>query len=117
MNHGVISPVMFTEFVDLGMAIVTAGNAIIRSRGLNLFVFYFSIGKALVFKPGLQETAAPTAAIIIRPVGLHIHKVFLPHHGFDHKSQVFGNGITIALSDDLTGILYREFDFQLFIPI
>jgi hypothetical protein len=75
------------------MAIMTAGNAIVCTGGFDLIIFYFPIGKSLFLKSGLEETPAPTAAIIVGTVGLHIDKIFFPHHRFDHKPQVFGNGI------------------------
>jgi hypothetical protein len=44
-------------------------------------------------------------------------KVLLAHHGFDHEAQVFSNGIPVAFAHDLAGILDREFDFQVLVPV
>ena len=112
-----MTPVMLAEFVDLGMAVVTACNAVVSPCGFDLGIFYFSIFKTLFFKPGLEETAAASTAIIVGSVGLHVDKIFLPHNGFHNKSQIFGNGIAIAFSNDLAGILYGEFYFQVFVPV
>jgi hypothetical protein len=103
--------------MDLGVTIVTACNAVVRPCGLDLFVFYSSEFKTLFFVSGLEEAAASAAAIVIGPVGLHIDKIFFAHNGFDHKTQIFSNGITKTFSDDLAGILYSEFYLQVFIPV
>jgi hypothetical protein len=117
MDHRVVAPKMLAEFVDLGMAVVTACDAVISACGLDLGVFDFSVFKTLVFKSGLQKTTASAAAVIVGPVGLHIDKIFLPHNGFDNKSQIFSNGVTIAFPDDLAGVLNGEFDFQILVPV
>ena len=145
MNHRIISPIVLTQFVDLGMAIMTAGNTIVGTGCFDLVILYcvawvntptlgaqylsrypvrlrrgglhFPIGKALFLKSGLEKPPAPTAAIIVGAVGLRIDKIFFPHHRFDHKPQVFGNGIPIAFPDNLTGILDCEFDLKIFVPV
>jgi hypothetical protein len=48
---------------------------------------------------------------------LHVDKIFFAHNGFNHKPQIFGNGIPIAFPDNLTGILDREFDLQVLVPV
>lgn len=65
----------------------------------------------------MQKTAAPAAIKIVGAVGLHIDKVFFAHHRLDHEAEIFGNGIAVALADNLARILNREFDFQVFVPI
>lgn len=117
MHHWVIAPVMLAEFVDLGMAVVTACYAIVSPCSLDLSVFYLAVFKTLFFESGLQETAAAAATIIVGAVGLHVYEIFFPDNGFHDKSQIFGNGITIAFSDDLAGVLDREFDFKVFVPV
>jgi len=117
VDHGIISAVMFAEFMDLGMAVVAACDAIVRPGGFDLGVFDSSVFKALVLEPGLKEAAATAATIIVGPVGLHVHKIFFAYNGFDDKSQVLGNGVAIAFSDDLAGVLNREFDFKVFVPV
>ena len=108
---------MLTQFMDLGMAVVAACNAVVSPCGFNLCVLDLTVFKSLIFKSGLKKTAATAAAIIIGSVRLHIHKIFFSDNGFDNKPQIFGYGITIAFSDDLAGILYCEFYFQVFIPV
>jgi hypothetical protein len=103
--------------MDLGMAVMTAGNAIVCTGGFYLVVFDFSIGKALFFKSGLEKSAAPAAAIIVGSVGLHIDKIFFAHNRPYNKSEVFGNGIAIAFPDNLTRILNRELNLQVLVPV
>ena len=38
MDYAIATAVMITEFVDLGVTIMTSGNAIVRSGNLNLIV-------------------------------------------------------------------------------
>jgi hypothetical protein len=46
MNHTLAAAIMLTEFMNLGVTVVTAGNAIISARGLNLFIFLIKENKA-----------------------------------------------------------------------
>lgn len=108
---------MRAEFMYLGMAVMTACNAVISSSGLDLCVFYSPIFQALGFKSGLKETAAAAAAIIIGSIWLHIYKIFFPYNGFDNKPQIFSNGITKTFPYNLTGVLYCKFYFKVFIPV
>jgi hypothetical protein len=103
--------------MDLGMAVVAPGNAVVCACGFDLFIFDFAVGQAFFLEPGLQESAAAAAAVVVGAVGLHVDEVFFTHHGFDHKPQVFGNGIPKAFPNDLAGVLHREFDLQVFVPV
>ena len=117
MYHVIPAPEVIAELVDLGMTIMASGNAVGGPRGLNLLVFDLPKLQALLLETGLQEAAAAAAAIVIGAVGLHIDKVLFPDHRLDDISKVFGDGIAIAFSNDLTGILNRELDLQVFVPI
>jgi hypothetical protein len=117
MNHRVIAAVVFAQFMDLSMAVVAACDAVIRARGFDLLILDLAVGQSLFLEPGLQESAAATAAVIVGAVGLHVDEVFFTHHGFDYKPQVFGNGVAKAFADDLAGILNRELDFQILVPV
>ena len=48
---------------------------------------------------------------------MHFNKIFFAHDRFNHKSQIFGNGIAKGLAHDLAGILHGKFDFQLLVPV
>ena len=117
MNDGVIAAVMLTELMNLGMAIMTAGDTVIRTGILNLFVLELAKFQTLFFHARLEETAAPAATIIIGPVGGHIYKVFFPDDRFDHIAQIFGNGIPKGLAHNLAGVLDGKFNFQILVPI
>jgi len=65
MNYVVSTAIMFTEFMDLGMTVVTSGDAVSCLGCLDLIVFEFSIFQALFFAPGLEETAAAAATEIV----------------------------------------------------
>jgi hypothetical protein len=117
MHDGIIAAVMLTELMNLGMAIMAAGNTVIRAGFLYLLILQPAEFQTLFFHAGLEETAAAAAAIIVGPVGDHIDKIFFSDDRFDHESQVFGNGFPKSLAHDLTGVLYRKFNFEVLVPI
>ena len=117
MNDGIIAAVMLTELMNLGMAVMAAGDTVIRAGFLYLFVLEPAEFQALFFHAGLEEAAAAPTAIIVGPVGSHIYKVFFPHDRFDHKSQIFGNRFPITLAHNLTGVLDGKFNLQVLVPI
>ena len=117
MNHRIIAPIILTQLMNLGMAIVTAGDTIIGAGGLDLLIFQFSEFQALFLETGLQKTTATPAAVIIGSVGLHINEVFFAHHGFDNKTQIFRYRIAVCFANDLAGILNGELDFEVLVPV
>ena len=117
VDDRIMSAIMLTQFMNLGMAVMTSGNAVIRSSGFNLIIFQLSIHQALLLEPGLQKSAATAAAVVVRFIGLHVNEIFFTHNGFDHETKIICDRIAIALSNDLAGILNREFDFQVLVPV
>ncbi|BBO67634.1 hypothetical protein DSCA_15640 [Desulfosarcina alkanivorans] len=117
MNHAVIGTVVLAQFVDLGMAVVAGGDAVIRLGCLDLAILERPVLEALLLESGLQETAAAAAAEIVGAVGLHVDEVFFADYGFDHVTQVFGNRIAVAFANDLAGVLDGEFNLQVFVPV
>ena len=111
MDHPIAAAVMLTEFMNLGVTIVAAGNTIVRSGRLNLIVLQAAELQALLFVSRLQKTTTTAATIVVGPVGLHVDKIFFPHYGFYDKAQILGDGIPVAFTYNLAGILYREFNF------
>ncbi|GAB6113265.1 hypothetical protein JCM14713_30230 [Desulfomicrobium salsuginis] len=65
----------------------------------------------------MQEPAAPAAAVVVGAIGNHVDEVLLADHGFDDKAQVLGDGVPVALANDLAGVLNREFYAQLPVPV
>jgi hypothetical protein len=117
MHNGIIAAVMLTELMNLSMAVMAAGDTVIRTGFLYLFVLQPAEFQTLIFHAGLEETAAAAAAIIVGPVGGHIYKVFFSDDRFDHVSQIFGNGFPKTFAHDLTGILYGKFNFQVLVSV
>jgi hypothetical protein len=56
---------MVTEFVDLGVTVVTGGNAAIGTGGHDLIVFRQTVLQPRLLVAGLKKTAAPAAAVIV----------------------------------------------------
>jgi hypothetical protein len=108
---------MLGQIVNLGMAIMARGDAVIRTRLSNLVKLDLSIMTSGVGKPGLEVPAAAATAIIIGFVGVHIHEVFFPNNSLDYKTEIVRNWIAEGLSDQITGILSREFHLQILVPV
>jgi len=117
MDRMVARFIVFRQIVDLGMAIVTGRNAVIRLSCQNLVQLQFAVFVTGVNISGLQEPAAAAAAVVIGPIGHHIDKVLFTHNRLHNESQIFCHRVAEALTDDLAGILYREFDAQIPIPV
>ena len=113
----IVAAVMIAQFVNLGVAVVAPRDAVVRPGGLDLVVFQFAVFEAVLLVSGLEKTAAAAAAVIVGAVGHHVDEVFLTHHRFDHKAQVFGDGVAIAFANDLAGILNRKLDLQVLVPV
>jgi hypothetical protein len=103
--------------VDLGVAVMAAGDAVVGAGSFDLLVFQAAVLQALLFESGLEEAPPAAAAEIVGAVGGHIDEILLADNGLDHEAQIFGNGVTIALAHDLAGVLNREFDLQLLVPV
>lgn len=117
VNHRIVSTIVLTEFVNLGVAVMASGDAVIRPGRLDLLIFQPAVFQAFFFKPGLQEAAAAATAEVVGPVGMHVHEILFADHRFYNVTQVFCNGIAIAFTNNLAGILNGEFDFQVFVPV
>jgi len=109
--------IMFVQIMDLGMTVVARCNAVPGFGLFDLFELEAPVVPALFGKPRLEESAPAAAAEVVGPVRGHVDKVFLSHYRFDHETQVLGNGVAVALSDDLAWILDGELDFSLLVPI
>jgi len=117
VNYAVVAAIMMAEFMDLGVAVVTSGDAVNCAGGLDLIVFDLPVSQAFFLESGLKKSATAATAEVIGAVGLHVDEVFFADNGFHYKPQVVGNGVAIAFSYNLTGILNRKFDFQVFVPV
>lgn len=113
----VFSAVMFCKVMYLGMAIMACSDAVIRACGYDLVEFDLAVLPSCVRVSGLQKASASSAAVVVRLVGMHLDKIFLSHDRLYDVAQIIGHGVTKTLSHDLAGILNRELDFQILIPI
>jgi hypothetical protein len=117
MNHSIVPLIILAQFMYLRMAVVTGGNAVIRTGCLDLVILDSSIGQPLLFIARLQHATASAAAIIIGPVGIHVDEIFFTNHGPHNIPQVFRDRITERLSDNLARILHGKLDFQILVPV
>jgi len=117
MDDAIMRFVMVAELMNLSMAVVAGGNAVIRTSGLDLLIFHLPVSQAFLFEASLEKSPAAAATVVVGTVRLHIDEVLFTYNGFDNKTQVVGNGVTITFSDNLAGILYREFNLQVFVPV
>lgn len=117
MHNGVPPSIVLAQFMNLGMTIVAAGDAVIRSRRLDLPVFQPPEFQTLLLEAGLKKAAAATAAIIVGSVGLHVDEIFFPYNRLDYKAEVFRYRIAIAFTNDLAGILDCKLDFKIIVPV
>ena len=117
MHDGIIAAVMLTELMNLGMAVMAAGDTVIRAGSLYLLILQPAEFQTLFFHAGLEETAPAAAAIIVGPVGHHIDKIFFSDDRFHNVSQILGNGIAKCLANDLAGVLDGKFNLQVLVPV
>ncbi len=117
MHHVVVPAIVFAQLVNLRVAVVATGDAVCGARGLDLLVLEAAVAQALFLVSGLEEAAPAAAAVVIGAVGRHVDEIFLTHHGFDHKPEIFGNGVAVAFADDLAGILDGELDLEILVPV
>ncbi len=99
------------------MAVVAGSDAVCRAGRQNLVGFNFAVIPAGFLITGLEESAAAAATEVVGSVGGHVDEVFFTHHGFNDKTEVFGHGIAKGFPDELAGILNREFDFPVLVPV
>ncbi len=99
------------------MAIVAPGYAVVSTGGLDLFIFYSAELQSGFLVTRLEKAASPSAAEVVGTVWGHVNEVFFTHAGLYNVAQVFCNGISVAFSYNLAGILNGEFDFQVFVPV
>jgi hypothetical protein len=108
---------MVGKFMNLGMAVMTAGNAIGCTAVFNLLILQSTIFQSLIFKTRLEKSAATATTVVIGFIRIHLHQVFFTDCLLDGISEIFGNGIAKTFSYDLAGILNSKLDLQVLVPI
>ena len=99
------------------MAVVTGCNAVVRLCCQNLVCFEFPVSPAFFSISCLEKAAAAAAAIIVRSVGIHFDEIFFSHHRPHRVPKIFGHRIPKGLAHQLAGVLNREFDFEVLVPV
>jgi hypothetical protein len=115
--HGIVGAAeVMGDIMNLGMAVVAAGNAVVGTGFNDLVKFYLAVGPPRLGKTGLEKAAAAAATEIIRFVRGHLDEVLLTDHRSDDKPQVIGDNVAEAFPDNLAGVLDGELDFSLAVP-
>jgi len=117
MHRMIFTLIVLRKIMDLGMTVVARSNAIIGAGRNDLIKFHLSVLVSGIRIARLQIPAAAPATVIVGLVGVHLNKVFLPHHGLHNKAQILGHRIPKAFAHDLTRILNRKLDLQVFVPV
>jgi len=105
------------QIVNLRMAVVTWSNAVICFCRQNLVGFELAIGTTLFRISRLEKSSSSAAAVIVRPVRVHVNKILFTHNRFHRVPQIFGHRISKTLSHQLAGILHRKLNFQILVPV
>ena len=113
----IFASIMLRHIVDLGVAVMTSRNAVIRAGRDDLVELHFSVLLPRVDVSGLKIPAPAAATIVVGLVGGHVNEIFLTHNRLDHIAQVICGRITESFSDDVAGILDREFNLQVLVPV
>jgi hypothetical protein len=103
--------------MNLGVAVMASGYAVISSGSLNLLIFYPAEFQACILIAGLEKTTTASAAEIIGMIRIHVNKVFFSNTGLDNIAKIFGNGVTIAFAYNLARILGGKFNLEVLVPV
>ena len=108
---------MMGQIMDLGMTVMTSGDAVVGPGGNDLVILELAIGPARFRMSRLQETAPAATAVVIGFIRGHFDEIFFTDDRFDNKPQIVRNLIAKTLTNDLTGVLNGELDTTIFIPV
>jgi hypothetical protein len=105
------------DIMNLGMAVVAAGNAVVCTGLHNLVELYLAVGPPRFGKTGLKKAAAAAATEVVRLVRGHLDDVLFADYRSDDKTQIIGDDVAEAFPDNLAGVLDSELDFSLAVPL
>lgn len=117
MHHMVMAPVMFGQFVDLGMAVMTASDYVCCPGLFDLVVLDAAVCQTFILETVLEKSTAAAATEIVGPVRVHVNEVLFADNGFNDIPEIFSRCVSVGFPDDLAGILNRKLDLKVFVPI
>ena len=110
MNRVVRGVMVLGQIMDLCVAVMARGNAIVGMGGQYLIQLEPAILTPRIVIPRLQEATTAAAAVVVGSVRYHIDEIFFSHQSFDHKPQVIGYRVAVTLSYNLAGVLNCKLD-------
>lgn len=113
----IAAAVMVAHILDLGVAVVAWGDDVVCTGFDDLIELHLSVGASLFGLSPLQGTAAAAAAKIVGSVGDHVDEILFTHNGFHDKTKIVQNFVGPDFSTDVAGILHREFDVEILVPV
>jgi len=115
---GVVFPLIMLSYVmDLCVAVVTRGDAVIGAGAVDLFKFHPAVVSSGFRKSGLKKTAPAAAAIVVGTVGGHVDEIFLSYHRSHHIPKILRDGVSQAFSNQLAGILNGKGCLDILVPV
>jgi hypothetical protein len=117
MHRVVLGLKMLADIMNLSMTVVAGRDAVLCPGCHDLLEFQPAVSPSGFGEAGLKKSAAPAAAVIVGAVGKHVDEIFLAHDGFYDKPQILRHRISKTFSNQLAGVLNRELDFQLLVPV
>jgi hypothetical protein len=117
MSGMVFPAIMFMQIVNLCVAVMARCNTVIRSCSHYLLIFAFAVFASGFGKSRLKESSAAATAVVVRLVGSHLCKIFLPNNSLNNIPKFLRHRVAQTLANQLAWVLYRKFYFQIFVPI
>lgn len=117
MSRLVFPAIMLMQIMNLCVAVMTRRNTVIRFCCHYLLIFASAVFASGFGKSGLKESAATATAVVVRLVGLHFYKIFLAHNSFNNIAKFVCHRVAQTLANQLAGVLYSKFYFQVFVPV
>lgn len=117
VQHMVFTAVVVAHVFDLGVTVVTGGDDILGPGGHDLVELDLAIGPPLFGKTALQGAATAAAAVVVNAAGDHVHEVLFTYYGFEDEAKLVGHLFAQGFPDDVAGILNRELDLQVLVPV
>ncbi len=117
MYCAVSSAMVVPDIMNLGMAVMAAGNTIVCTSRDDLLVFKLAVRSPGIGKSRLQETTTTAAAVVIRFVWRHFNNVIFANYRFDNETQILGYFLAISFANDLTGILNCKGNLTILVPV